>query len=37
MGMDGSYLGKHKGFPFYTVGQRKGLEIAVGTPQYVTE
>lgn len=37
VGVDGAYLGKHKGFPFYTIGQRKGLEIAVGTPQYVTE
>ena len=37
LGVDGTNLGKHKGYPFYTVGQRKGLEIAVGTPQYVTE
>ena len=37
LGMDGTYLGKHKGYPFYTVGQRKGLEIAMGVPQYVTE
>ena len=34
---DGKILGKHKGFPFYTIGQRKGLDIAVGTPLYVTE
>lgn len=32
---DGKVLGKHKGFPFYTIGQRKGLEIAVGHPLYV--
>lgn len=32
---DGKILGKHKGYPFYTVGQRKGLEIALGTPAYV--
>jgi len=31
----GEYLGKHKGYPFYTIGQRKGLEIAVGHPLYV--
>jgi len=31
----GKILGKHKGFPFYTIGQRKGLEIALGQPQYV--
>lgn len=29
-------LGQHKGYPFYTVGQRKGLEIALGRPIYVT-
>ncbi len=32
----GDVLGKHKGYPFYTIGQRKGLEIAVGSPLYVT-
>ncbi|MEI6817803.1 MAG: tRNA 2-thiouridine(34) synthase MnmA [Bacteroidota bacterium] len=35
--VDGTVLGKHKGYPFYTIGQRKGLEIAVGSPLYVTE
>jgi tRNA-specific 2-thiouridylase len=34
---DGTILGKHRGYPFYTVGQRKGLEIAVGEPLYVLE
>ena len=33
---DGKVLGKHKGYPFYTIGQRKGLEVAVGYPLYVT-
>ena len=33
----GKILGKHKGYPFYTIGQRKGLEIALGRPVYVTE
>ncbi len=33
----GRILGKHKGYPFYTIGQRKGLEIAFGKPMYVTE
>ena len=28
-------LGKHKGAPYYTIGQRKGLEIALGKPAYV--
>ena len=31
----GRVLGKHAGFPFYTVGQRKGLGIALGHPAYV--
>ncbi|MDR1730222.1 MAG: tRNA 2-thiouridine(34) synthase MnmA [Prevotellaceae bacterium] len=31
----GKKLGVHKGFPFYTIGQRKGLEIALGYPAYV--
>jgi tRNA-specific 2-thiouridylase len=33
----GKIIGKHKGYPFYTVGQRKGLDIALGTPAFVTE
>ena len=33
----GEYLGKHRGYPFYTIGQRKGLDIAFGKPVYVTE
>jgi len=33
----GEVIGKHHGYPFYTVGQRKGLEIAVGEPLYVIE
>lgn len=32
----GKVLGKHKGYPFYTIGQRKGLEVAFGEPMYVT-
>jgi len=32
----GKILGKHKGYPFYTVGQRKGLDIALGKPAFVT-
>ncbi len=31
----GKVLGQHKGYPFYTIGQRKGLEIAMGYPVYV--
>ncbi|MBZ4187900.1 tRNA 2-thiouridine(34) synthase MnmA [Niabella beijingensis] len=33
----GKILGKHKGYPFYTIGQRKGLDIALGRPVFVTE
>ena len=33
---DGNVLGRHKGFACYTVGQRKGLGIALGEPRYVT-
>jgi tRNA-specific 2-thiouridylase len=34
---DGTKIGQHKGYPFYTIGQRKGLEMAFGKPMYVTE
>jgi tRNA-specific 2-thiouridylase len=33
---NGKILGKHKGYPFYTIGQRKGLDIALGRPVFVT-
>jgi tRNA-specific 2-thiouridylase len=33
---NGKILGQHKGYPFYTVGQRKGLDITFGKPVYVT-
>lgn len=31
----GRCLGTHRGFPYYTVGQRKGLGIALGKPAFV--
>ena len=31
----GQILGRHKGHIRYTIGQRKGLEIALGKPMYV--
>ncbi|MGL4599750.1 MAG: tRNA 2-thiouridine(34) synthase MnmA [Bacteroidia bacterium] len=34
---DGTIVGKHRGYPFYTIGQRKGLEIALGEPMFVTQ
>lgn len=33
----GNILGKHKGIVHYTVGQRKGLGIALGKPMFVVE
>ena len=32
---EGNVLGKHKGIPFYTIGQRRGLRLAKGKPLYV--
>jgi tRNA-uridine 2-sulfurtransferase len=34
---NGQVVGKHRGYPFYTIGQRKGLDIALGRPIFVTE
>ncbi|MBC8155848.1 MAG: tRNA 2-thiouridine(34) synthase MnmA [Bacteroidetes bacterium] len=33
----GTIMGKHEGYPFYTIGQRKGLGMAFGQPMFVTE
>jgi tRNA-specific 2-thiouridylase len=30
-------IGEHKGIPFYTIGQRRGLKIALGKPLYVVK
>lgn len=35
--ISGNTIGRHKGLPLYTVGQRKGLGIAAGRPLYVLE
>ena len=35
--LDGKILGKHKGITHYTVGQRKGLGLALGYPAFVIE
>ncbi len=32
---DGTIVGKHKGIENYTIGQRKGLGIALGEPYYI--
>ena len=34
---NGKVLGQHKGIIHYTVGQRKGLGISLGTPAFVTD
>ena len=34
---DGTVLGQHKGITHYTIGQRKGLNLAMGHPVFVTE
>jgi len=34
---EGKIIGKHKGYPFYTIGQRKGLDVAFGKPMFVTK
>ena len=31
----GRTIGMHQGYPYYTIGQRKGLGIALGKPAYV--
>jgi tRNA-specific 2-thiouridylase len=33
----GTLLGRHKGIPFYTIGQRRGLGVPYGKPLYVIE
>ncbi len=35
MDAEGKQIGTHRGYPFYTIGQRKGLGIALGKPAYV--
>jgi tRNA-specific 2-thiouridylase len=34
---DGTVVGKHIGYPYFTIGQRKGLGIALGKPMFVIE
>ncbi len=33
---DGTEVGRHNGYPFYTIGQRHGLNLALGYPVYVS-
>jgi len=34
---DGTVVGQHIGYPYFTIGQRKGLGIALGKPMFVVE
>jgi len=34
--VEGNRLGAHQGFPFYTIGQRKGLGLALGRPIFIS-
>lgn len=31
----GKKVGEHRGIPFYTIGQRRGIDVALGKPIYV--
>ncbi len=33
----GSVIGSHKGFPFFTIGQRRGIGTGFGKPMYVID
>jgi len=33
----GKVLGRHQGYQLYTIGQRRGLKVALGKPVYVTK
>ena len=33
----GNYIARHRGFPFYTVGQRRGLGVHLNKPVFVKE
>ncbi len=35
--VDGEVVGRHKGYPFFTIGQRRGLGKGFGRPMYVVE
>lgn len=35
--VNGTVIGRHRGLPFYTIGQRRGLGIAAGQPLYILD
>jgi tRNA-specific 2-thiouridylase len=37
IGVNGEKLGKHSGYPFFTIGQRRGIGKGFGKPMYVIE
>ena len=34
---EGNVIGKHKGYPFFTIGQRRGIGTGFGKPMYVVD
>ncbi|MFZ0389688.1 MAG: tRNA 2-thiouridine(34) synthase MnmA [Calditrichia bacterium] len=34
---DGEQVGRHSGYPFFTIGQRRGIGVGLGKPMYVVE
>ena len=34
---DGEVVGRHAGYPFFTIGQRRGIGVGLGKPMYVVE
>jgi len=34
---DGEVVGTHSGYPFFTIGQRRGIGVGLGRPMYVVE
>lgn len=37
MTQEGAVVGEHDGYAFYTIGQRRGVGVAMNSPVYVTE
>lgn len=33
----GNFIARHKGYPFYTIGQRRGLDIDLNRAVFVKE
>ena len=37
LNIEGKKIGEHKGYPFYTIGQRRGIGTGFGKPMYVVD